>query len=307
MCVRRPIARAYSAIDQGAAMRRVTKSRAVWAKIFVLLQTFSPFLTAALPASQPSAPLARLRTLSSDIQQTATARPPAASLPSPALRGAILPGQPPLARATMTVAEQDPPACAPPRSIVGENLLAGAPPTQWNVNGSGDPTIQGFATDISVNRCETINFKINTPATAYHIDIYRMGYYAGQGARKVDTISPLVTLPQAQPACLSDATTGLVDCGNWATSASWTVPSDLPSGIYFARPVRDDVPPPAASHIFFVVRDDTGHSDILVQTSDTTWQAYNRYGGNSLYFGNPPIGRAHKVSYNRPFDTRGQN
>ena len=45
------------------------------------------------------------------------------------------------------------------------------------------------------------------------------------------------------------------------------------------------------------------HSDLLFQTSDTTWQAYNTYGGNSLYFGSP-AGRAYKVSYNRPFTTR---
>ena len=42
-----------------------------------------------------------------------------------------------------------------------------------------------------------------------------------------------------------------------------------------------------ASHIFFIVRDDTSHSDLLFQTSDTTWQAYNDYGGNSLYTGSP--------------------
>ena len=60
---------------------------------------------------------------------------------------------------------------------------------------------------------------------------------------------------------------------------------------------------PASSHIFFVVRDDDGDSDLLFQTSDTTWQAYNAYGGNSLYTGSP-AGRAYKVSYNRPFTTR---
>ncbi len=59
-----------------------------------------------------------------------------------------------------------------------------------------------------------------------------------------------------------------------------------------------------ASHVVFVVRDDDGGSDVLFQTSDTTWQAYNKYGGNSLYEGSPD-GRAYKVSYNRPFITRG--
>ena len=62
-----------------------------------------------------------------------------------------------------------------------------------------------------------------------------------------------------------------------------------------------------ASHVFFIVRDDNGASDILFQASDTTWQAYNEYGGNSLYVGSaatPPADRAYKVSYNRPFNTR---
>src|SRR5690606_20440873 len=53
----------------------------------------------------------------------------------------------------------------------------------------------------------------------------------------------------------------------------------------------------------FIVRDDDGGSDILLQTSDTTWQAYNTYGGNSLYMGSPN-GRAFKLSYNRPITTR---
>ena len=56
----------------------------------------------------------------------------------------------------------------------------------------------------------------------------------------------------------------------------------------------------------FIVRDDSSHSDMFFQTSDTTWQAYNTYGGNSLYVGGPGQnpGRAYKVSYNRPFITR---
>ena len=48
-----------------------------------------------------------------------------------------------------------------------------------------------------------------------------------------------------------------------------------------------------------MVRDDASTSDLLFQTSDTTWQAYNDYGGNSFYAGSP-AGRAYKLSYNRP-------
>ncbi len=188
--------------------------------------------------------------------------------------------------------------------IVCENLLPGAPSAEWQVTGAGDSSIQGFATDISVNRGGTVRFKIDTNASAYRIDIYRLGYYGGMGARKVATIAPSAALPQNQPNCLSNATTGLVDCGNWGVSASWAVPATAVSGLYLARPVRTDTG--GASHIPFVVRDDAGGSEMLFQTSDTTWQAYNQYGGNSLYVGSSGIAsdRAVKVSYNRPFTTR---
>jgi Domain of unknown function (DUF4082)/Bacterial Ig-like domain/Bacterial Ig domain len=134
-----------------------------------------------------------------------------------------------------------------------------------------------------------------------------MGYYGGEGARKVDTVQPSAPLPQAQPPCDTKPSTGLVDCGNWGESASWEVPADAVSGIYFAKLVRDDEPSSEGSHVLFVVRDDGGDSDLLFQTSDTTWEAYNHYGGNSLYEGGPGInpGRAYEVSYNRPLTTRG--
>ncbi len=237
----------------------------------------------------------------------------------------------------------------PGNAIVEENRLPGAPSTEWDVNGWGDPSIQGFGHDISIDRGETIHFKIKTDSPDYRIDIYRMGYYDGLGARLVDTILPSVPLPQAQPEGFRDPETHLYDCGNWAVSASWEAPADATSGIYFARLVRQDptpprwradhapappteVPEPAphaygalgygklrnalreprASHIYFIVRDDAGRSDILFQTADTTWQAYHRYGGHCTYgrldpdhprqHGGPP--RAYKVSYNRPIETR---
>ena len=77
----------------------------------------------------------------------------------------------------------------PANPITAENLLPGTPASVWNVNGSGDSTIQGFATDISVDQGQTVNFKINDSANEpYHIDIYRIGYYQGNGARLVTTI-----------------------------------------------------------------------------------------------------------------------
>src|SRR4026208_259013 len=99
-----------------------------------------------------------------------------------------------------------------------------------------------------------------------------MGYYAGNGARKVATVNP--TSVTSQPPCLTQGSTGLVDCGNWSQSGYWNGPGDAGSGIHFASWVRTEGG--GSSHVMFIVRDDDGHSDVLFQTSDTTWQAYNQ-------------------------------
>ena len=195
------------------------------------------------------------------------------------------------------------PCAAPVDVIACENSKPGTPRNQWD-SGAGDPSIQGFATELGVVPGQTVDFKIKTDAASYQIEILRLGWYGGDGARKLATVQPSAALPQSQPACLSQASTGLIDCGNWAVSASWTVPADAVSGVYVARLVRSDTG--GGNHVVFVVRDDERHSDLLFQTADTTWQAYNRYGGNSLYAGSP-AGRAYKVSYNRPFTTRAGN
>jgi hypothetical protein len=208
--------------------------------------------------------------------------------------------------AVLLVALPAPRAAAAPcdtpvvNEIACENTKTGNPSSEWEISGSGSSSIQGFATDISVNRGSTIGFKIKSNTNSYRLDIYRMGYYGGLGARKVATVDPTASAT-SQPNCQSQSSTGLIDCGNWAQTASWAVPSTAVSGIYFAHLVAGS----AESHIVFIVRNDASNSDLFFQTSDTTWQAYNDYGGNSLYEGSP-AGRAYKVSYNRPFDTNAE-
>src|ERR1041385_4269107 len=203
---------------------------------------------------------------------------------------------------TVSAAAADP--CATPANpIVCENSKPGNPQSEWDLpDGVSSATIEGFATDISVNTGERVAFKVHTNASAYRIDIYRLGYYGGLGARKVATVRPAVPLPQTQPACAFDADTRLTDCGDWLESASWTVPVDAVSGVYIGKLVREDGSADV-NHIIFIVRNDASQSDLLFQTSDETWQAYNRYGGYSLYYPSS-ASRAYKVSYSRPFITR---
>lgn len=221
------------------------------------------------------------------LSQQATARV------RPGLLGALL-------TAAAILSGTAPPARSQVNPILVENSLPGSPPSEWDVPSATGSGIEGYATDISVNHGASIHFKIKTDATDYRLDIYRLGYYGGLGARHVTTVEPAVALPQAQPACLFIAETRTPDCGNWSVSATWNVPADAVSGIYIAKLVREDPEDGRAAHIVFVVRDDERHAPLLFQTSDTTWQAYNTYNGWSLY---TPV-RAYAVSYNRPFVLR---
>ena len=186
--------------------------------------------------------------------------------------------------------------------IVAENQLQGTPESVWQISGPQSTSIEGFATEISTDVGQTVSFAVDTDALAYRLEIYRLGWYGGDGARLVSTITHNGS-GTSQPAPLEDPITGLVDAGNWSVTDSWQVPSDAVSGVYVANLIREDGIE-GRSQIPFVIRNSFGNSDIVLQTSDTTWQAYNSWGGASLYSDPdsalPSRDRAYAVSYNRP-------
>ena len=78
---------------------------------------------------------------------------------------------------SVTISGRAEPAINP---IVAENMLPGNPQSEWGINGP-DFRLEGFATDISIDQGETVQFKIDRDAaiTDYRIDVYRLGYYDG--------------------------------------------------------------------------------------------------------------------------------
>ena len=188
-----------------------------------------------------------------------------------------------------------PPAgCTPQMNAVEcENQQSGTPkansPMSISYTNPGDATIQGFATSQSVDVGQSVSFKVDAPTvSAWHINIFRMGYYQGLGSWEwASNIQPSVSLPQAQPPCdvnPGGQVTGLIDCGDWAVSASWQVPSYAVSGLYVALLIRDDTgfAGSGVSEVPFVVRNDASTAQIVYQTSDATWQAYNAYNPPTL-------------------------
>jgi methionine-rich copper-binding protein CopC len=193
------------------------------------------------------------------------------------------------------------PCAAPVQNPVAcENTQPGTP--NWQVD-SDDPSIAGFTTDISSTAGGQVQFKVDTAASSYDIFIFRLGYYQGIGARQVADLQ--VRTKTTQPSCKVDPDTAMTDCGNWAVTATWNVPTTAVSGLYYAVFHRNDTS--GENEAAFVIRDDGSHSDVLFQTSDETWEAYNSYGGDSLYTGSGPgtNGASFAVSYNRPLSGEG--
>lgn len=212
--------------------------------------------------------------------------------------------------------------------IIEENAITEGRTAKSYWDAAQSNRIEGFATDMSVNAGTRVDFKINVNDLAgsdYKVEIFRLGYYGGDGAREVAEWTNADA--RVQPGALYDATRGLVDAGNWSVTDSWQVPEDAVSGVYLARLQRLDANGDpiggATNQIPFVVRNDGEKHDIVLQTSDTTWQAYNGWGGNNgqvgaNLYGDPsgrvdwdPIegagahsqDRAYAVSYNRPIIT----
>jgi fibronectin type 3 domain-containing protein len=193
--------------------------------------------------------------------------------------------------------------CAGANAIVRENCLPGN--DGWQVGYGGQPNISTYATAASINHGESVGIKIAAPgASAVDVFIYRSGYYGNTGARLFATI-PNVPV-SAQPGCTTDSSTGNYDCSAWHVDQTLTTTAGWPSGVYLIRVQRQDTH--EDTHALVVVRDDERGSDVLYGVPDTTYQAYNSWGGKSLYPHNssavPTVtgtGRAAKVSFDRPY------
>lgn len=183
-----------------------------------------------------------------------------------------------------------------------ENSLPGS--TKWkpiaSTLGTGGP-IDGYA-QRSVLVGSPVDFRVATdPAARYRIDIYRLGYYAGKGGRRVTCLPSCTSDSQGVKQPVPDPEPGYAAAPNWPITDSWTVPGDAVSGYYLARLVLTSGSKAGTSlPVPFIVRDDRS-APMLVQASVNTWNAYDSWGGKSLYPFNSTNGiPAHHATFDRP-------
>ena len=184
--------------------------------------------------------------------------------------------------------------------------------------------IEGYCSRQSVKAGEVLDFYVSAkPAAKFKIEIFRTGYYGGKGARLITELGPFEAKEQPTPPVGEKR---LREC-QWEKSASLTIPSDWVSGVYLGRlttlpgvrssgfsPSGETTTPERAearttsdepywqSYVVFIVTDDRP-ADILLQCSDNTWQAYNKWPDDYSLYTDPKgnQGSTADVSFDRPY------
>lgn len=183
-------------------------------------------------------------------------------------------------------------------SVAEENEQDGD--TGWEPSNMQPGDIEAYTMQDSIEPGDTLECCVSAGGS-YRIEIYRVGWYGGDGGRQITSVegSSPQDQPQASPAgqydmveCDWDVTDEIDDTGEWTT------------GLYYAWFIREDG---GASYAHpFVVRPSSPSADIVVQLPMTTQQAYNNWpgedsSGKSLYDFNSSGSRSSAVSFHRPY------
>ncbi|MDG1895231.1 MAG: twin-arginine translocation signal domain-containing protein [Fuerstiella sp.] len=160
--------------------------------------------------------------------------------------------------------------------------------------------IEGYCSANSVRAGETLRIMVSTnPISDFKLEIFRTGYYNGDGARLVKSFDSLKGVTQPDPPVGENY---VREC-QWEPSVEFEIPGDWLSGVYLGKLTARASG--VQSYIIFIVRDDRP-CDLLFQCSELTWTAYNRWPIDySIY--TPHDGRATTaspsgtVSFDRPY------
>jgi hypothetical protein len=137
------------------------------------------------------------------------------------------------------------------------------------------PRIEGYLNTTSASCGDSISLK-TADSKKFKVEMYRMGYYKNSGARLVSTLD--------SPKFIQ-------------------IDSKMPPGQYLVKLTSKNR---QASFIPLVVKG-SAPSDLTFVSSVMTWQAYNQWGGSSLYKGadGSRESKADVVSFERPYDGDG--
>ena len=194
------------------------------------------------------------------------------------------------------------PSPSPARTLpfpVQENQRPGT--SAWRITDLGAPgAVDGYADQQSVLPGQAFRLYVSTTARSFQVKAFRFGWYQGHQARLVWTSRQ--TPGQRQTAIHTTVGTHMVTAP-WHPSLIITT-TNWPPGSYL---LRLDASSGAERYVPITVRSASTAGAVVILNDNTTWQAYNAWGGYSLYQGPDglPRDRGYAVSFDRPYDQNG--
>jgi hypothetical protein len=180
--------------------------------------------------------------------------------------------------------------------VAAENAKPGAP--GWTVADAAigpQNAIQGYADQVSVTSGQSFKLYVSTTAAQFTATAYRIGYYGATDAREVWQ-SP-GTPGELQSAQTLDHATNTVEC-QWKPSLTVDT-ANWPEGDYLIKLAGANG---NQRYVPITVRSTATAGRVILVAGVTTWQAYNAWGGYSLYHGLSGYSdRARTVSFDRPY------
>lgn len=192
-----------------------------------------------------------------------------------------------------------PSTTAPQPFPVQENSRPGT--SAWRIRDLGAPgAIDGYADQQSVLPGQSFRLYVSSTAKSFRVQAFRFGWYHGHQARLVWT-SGLV--PGRRQTAVSIAPGTHMVTARWRPSLTITT-TNWPPGSYL---LRLDAASGAERYVPITVRSASTAGAVVIVNDNTTWQAYNAWGGYSLYQGPDglPGDRGYAVSFDRPYDQNG--
>ena len=186
-----------------------------------------------------------------------------------------------------------------------ENSRPGTP--GWKLPANAGTVITGYASETSVAPGQSFHLHVAAPpGSRYRVLVYRLGWYRGVGGRLIMCVpgcrssqAAIAQPPPTEPA----SATGLF-WAPWRVTDRVEIPPDAVSGYYEAKlEIVGGAHAGAVGSVPLIVRQSPAApaSAVLVQVPVNTWEAYNLWGGKSLYqFGTSM--HASEVSFDRPYD-----
>src|SRR5439155_3008947 len=194
------------------------------------------------------------------------------------------------------------PGAHPSSAIAIENRRHGD--AGWRIAPDGRRGVKGFVAPVAAPPGADFTLYIRTRAATLHADVYRLGWYGGAGGRLVVSLGPVHG--DRQSPCPADGPRFTVAC-HWRETLTLRTGPNWTSGIYVAK-LEDSAG--SASYVPFVVRERISRARTVLVIPMTTWQAYNRWGGRSLYRGPGRATcacstRSRAVTFDRPYSWPG--